>query len=197
MRQWAVEVSMGDPAGSPSDKLTPDAVGVVLAELRLHGAVATVAQDGSRYWVLLSVEAPSVAQAESQAAKLVRQAAKAAGLPAWPLVGIEVVPAEDLASRPKRELPTLVGTAEAARMLGVSKTRIKQIMQENRRFPVPVAHLAAGPVWIEDEIREFAKLPRTPGRPSKEEVDREQARMEDIAGVRARQRYRLAPEDRL
>ena len=46
----------------------------------------------------------------------------------------------------------LVGIAETACMLGVSRQRVHQIAQMNPEFPKPVAELAAGRIWRRGEI---------------------------------------------
>ncbi|MGH7642589.1 MAG: helix-turn-helix transcriptional regulator [Candidatus Dormibacteria bacterium] len=46
----------------------------------------------------------------------------------------------------------LVGIAETARMLGVSRQRVHQIAGTNPEFPKPVAELAAGRIWRRQEV---------------------------------------------
>jgi predicted DNA-binding transcriptional regulator AlpA len=49
-------------------------------------------------------------------------------------------------------LGDLVGTAEAAEILGVERSRIGKWIKRGR-MPKPVARLAAGPVWLTEDIR--------------------------------------------
>lgn len=49
----------------------------------------------------------------------------------------------------------LVGIAETAHMLGVSRQRVHQIAQSNPEFPRPVAELAAGRIWRRREIEDW------------------------------------------
>jgi hypothetical protein len=53
--------------------------------------------------------------------------------------------------RGRRKPLDLVGTAEAAEMLGVERPRIGR-WKKSGVLPDPVAELAAGPVWFRDQI---------------------------------------------
>ncbi|MGH2717802.1 MAG: helix-turn-helix transcriptional regulator [Actinomycetota bacterium] len=46
----------------------------------------------------------------------------------------------------------LVGVAEAARLLGVSRQRVHQIVQSNCEFPRPVAELSVGRIWRRADV---------------------------------------------
>lgn len=50
----------------------------------------------------------------------------------------------------------LVGVAEVADMLGVTRTRVSQLASVPG-FPAPVARLAAGPVWDRKDVEAWAK----------------------------------------
>ena len=62
----------------------------------------------------------------------------------------------------------LMGVHEIAVRLGVSRQRAHAISGTHADFPQPAAKLAAGPIWITDEVeRWIANHPeRRPGRPS-------------------------------
>lgn len=60
-------------------------------------------------------------------------------------------------------IPKLAGLAEVAGLAGVSRTRAGQIAN-HPDFPEPVARLAMGPVWREDDVKAFLAVPRKPGR---------------------------------
>jgi SAM-dependent methyltransferase len=51
--------------------------------------------------------------------------------------------------------PRLVGVAEAARILGWDKRRVSTYVRRSS-FPEPVASLAGGRVWAEEDVRAFA-----------------------------------------
>lgn len=62
----------------------------------------------------------------------------------------------------------LMGVAEAARHLGVSRQRVSNLRKRHPGFPDPVALLSTGPVWLAQDIEAFALIPRKVGRPRKE-----------------------------
>lgn len=51
----------------------------------------------------------------------------------------------------------LVGVAEVAAMLGVSRQRVNKIVKEDESFPRPEAELAAGRIWRRDDIEQWAR----------------------------------------
>lgn len=50
----------------------------------------------------------------------------------------------------------LVGVAEIAAMLGVTRQRVNQLVREEG-FPAPAAELSAGRIWNRAEIEQWAK----------------------------------------
>jgi predicted DNA-binding transcriptional regulator AlpA len=50
----------------------------------------------------------------------------------------------------------VMAVAEIARFLGVSSSRVRQLMSA-ADFPVPLAELSVGRVWATDDIRSWAK----------------------------------------
>lgn len=61
--------------------------------------------------------------------------------------------------------PELVGVTEIAELLGTSRQRASELAR-SAKFPVPVAELAAGPVWPKSRIARFVEeWERKPGRP--------------------------------
>jgi predicted DNA-binding transcriptional regulator AlpA len=51
----------------------------------------------------------------------------------------------------------LVGVAEAARVLGVSRQRVHQIVQTNPGFPKPIAELSVGRIWRLGDIKAWVE----------------------------------------
>jgi hypothetical protein len=49
----------------------------------------------------------------------------------------------------------LVGLAEVAELFGVSKRTASRYALRSD-FPIPVARLRAGPIWLEDDLRNWA-----------------------------------------
>lgn len=87
--------------------------------------------------------------------------------PAEP-IGIEVVTESEWQRRAGAPtLPELVGSAEAAEMLGVSRQRVHQLRTATA-FPAPLFELRTGPIFDAEAVRRFAaEWNRKPGRPPK------------------------------
>jgi hypothetical protein len=51
----------------------------------------------------------------------------------------------------------LVGSAEIARMLEISQTRVNQLATTDSKFPKPVAELSAGRIWKRAEVERWAR----------------------------------------
>jgi predicted DNA-binding transcriptional regulator AlpA len=69
----------------------------------------------------------------------------------------------------KRDDADLVGTADIARRLGVTRQRVGQLRQRGD-FPAPVARLGLGQLWRWSEVDAWATTwRRRPGRPPKNE----------------------------
>lgn len=51
----------------------------------------------------------------------------------------------------------LVGTAEIAEMIGVSRQRVHQLTREDPDFPEPVAEISAGTIWLRADIEAWAR----------------------------------------
>ncbi|MGZ4314197.1 MAG: DNA-binding protein [Gaiellaceae bacterium] len=50
----------------------------------------------------------------------------------------------------------LVGVAEIAKMLGITRQRVNAIVQTHTDFPVPVAELSAGRIWLRKDVEAWA-----------------------------------------
>lgn len=137
--------------GGPVDG---DSIITVLAErspaLQHHASGATS--------VVLSVEAESLPSAVAEALRLVE------GVTTGPVVGVEVL-ADDLAQEELERpiLPELVMAAGAARLLGISRQRVMQLIASDPAFPAPVLLIDSGRVWSADGIRSYgARRDRSP-----------------------------------
>lgn len=51
----------------------------------------------------------------------------------------------------------LVGMAEIAQLLDVSKARVDQLARQHPKFPKPVAELSAGRIWRREDVEEWAR----------------------------------------
>jgi hypothetical protein len=142
--------------------LNEDAVDGLLDALAGHGPAITA--DAERPRVRLTILAEDPLSAAAHAVDLLGGLAPAEARP----VGIEVQTMEDLERRLQEpDLPDLVGVAEIARLIGVTKQRVSELAGR-AGFPRPVASLASGPVWLRPHVSRFVESwSRRPGRPRK------------------------------
>lgn len=54
----------------------------------------------------------------------------------------------------------LVGVAEIAEILGVSRQRVHAISKTHDDFPAPVAELSAGRIWLRKDIESWVRQTR-------------------------------------
>jgi hypothetical protein len=117
----------------------------------------------------MTVEAPTLRAATEAALRAARAAHQdALGRPGEPrqLRVLTVADFDDELARPAAA--ELVGLAEVAEELGVSRQRAGQLVDENPDFPGPVARLASGPVFTRASVLAFGRRwERRPGRPRK------------------------------
>jgi hypothetical protein len=120
----------------------------------------------ARYGAGFSVQAPDAVEAVARAREVFERAAAAAGLPPWPLARVEAQTEQELELELARpSFPELLGVAELAEELGVSRQRAWTVTARPD-FPAPVARLKATPVWTAGSVRRFLESwPRKAGRP--------------------------------
>jgi hypothetical protein len=109
--------------------------------------------------------------AAERAADLFQKLANDAGLPAPTIVNLQVMTEahRDLVRPP---IPNLIGIAEVAELLDVSRQRASELARQPS-FPRPIAQLRSGPVWIEPAIQLFSEQwNRQPGRPKRFRIQR-------------------------
>jgi hypothetical protein len=153
-QEWSVDIS-----ATGTGPFGHDFADDVIEALTGHGPALSVAND--EVSVRFSIDAPSVEDACQDALALFRNI-----LPDLRVFRIEVETADELDMRlAADDVPELLGVAELAQALGVSKQRISELT-ELGRFPAPVARLKAGPVWQRSAIARFVRRwPRRAGRP--------------------------------
>lgn len=160
-----VEAAARQPGGWPVGAFEE------FAELMLgwDGAVSS-GREHERYGATFSVDALVVDDAVRAGLSTFRSLAEKAGLPAWPIVQVEVMTyAEHDAELARPAVPELVGTSEIAELLAVSRQRAHQLAKSDA-FPEPVQELSAGPVWARTSLDRFVEgWDRRPGRPAREE----------------------------
>lgn len=143
--------------------LTEDQVDALMDELAYFSP--SIGPDGMQ----LCGYGPSWVDALSEAARETRQAMHRVGVEGARILGGEIKPyATFLRELEQPVLPTLMGLAEIAQAIGVSRQRAGQIAQRDD-FPEPAARLHTGPVWTDHAIERFLAgwERRRTGRPAK------------------------------
>ena len=136
------------------------------AEMVAEYGGAAAAGSTDSYEASFNVVTDSMVNALIDATDRFVNAAKKARLPEWAITYAEVVTDAEL----DRMLaipnyPTLVGVAELAEILDVSKQRASQLSKSSR-FPPPFQTLKSGPVWDRHAVMSFLEhWDRKPGRP--------------------------------
>src|SRR5262249_23019395 len=147
---WTVGI---EAAGAGSLVLDDDHIDDLAAALSPEAAA--VAHQPGRYSVRLSVQAGDIREAIEEAILRVSAAAEKSGLPSWPFVQVNALTAEELdrdLTRP--DIPVLLGVAELAGLLGVTRQRASDLAKTSS-FPRPIAVLASGPVWAETTVKRY------------------------------------------
>lgn len=139
-----------------------------------HAAAISVATDHHQWGAVLTVAAESALDAAHRGHDAFMGAADLAGCPEREPGVLEVVEVTEHDRRlAEPAYPELVGVAEIAELLGVSRQRASEL-QSRSGFPRPLQVLRAGPVWpkpwivrfVEDWRRVGGRPPRRPANPS-------------------------------
>lgn len=138
------------------DVLTED----VLFDVAAIGGAATGDPGTRRITTTLTVEADGHLEAIGNASEAI------AAVVAGTVVSCTVMNTEEHDRQTDaRAFPELVGIAETAERLGVTRQRASQL-QAHRDFPEPVQVLRSGPVWRLDDLTRFVDgWDRRGGRP--------------------------------
>jgi hypothetical protein len=154
-------------------QVTVDLVGVELTDEQREHLVDELADAGAavgtrpgRLSVTLSVEAEDPATAFDVGLDRVYAAVLPMATPGAAIAGGELLADEEADQRlAGPAFPELVGIAEVAELLGVTRQRASEL-QHRAGFPRPVALLRSGPVWRKGDLSSFAATwTRKPGRP--------------------------------
>jgi len=165
MANWSIEVEFS----RENQEIEENALDELLDLLVDAAVVASL--DAHRVRVRISVEAQSVVDAIAAGVAWVGEAGRKAGLPTDTVLGVSAQSEQGLdLELEESNLPALVGVAELADRLQVSRQRVSQLAR-SRTLPTPVASLAAGPVWLRSSIETFVEgWQRRPGRPQRSPV---------------------------
>lgn len=109
----------------------------------------------------ISLQASTLRQATQDALRLVEGATGSKAL------AVEVLPTHEFDRRlDEPQIPELVGYAEIADILGVSRQRAREIATTIKPFPAPAVVVATGPLFVRSSVESFANTwERKPGRP--------------------------------
>lgn len=146
MREWQVHLEV--PGTVPYDSFNVDDI-----LDRLKPWYATISCRGYELGVMMTVKAPSPAEALAKGLRIVKRAAPTAMT--THLLNAEVRPMEFAAD------PDYLGVSELAEYLGVSCTRLAQLA-DAPGFPKPLAQVRSGPVWERATFMHYA--PRSSAR---------------------------------
>lgn len=169
---WNITIEVEGPRSEANGVEMVGALNDLVQLLEPYDPVAiTPALDDSsetvRYGVDLTLEAATLDEAYSWALTTFRDGADKVGLPIWPIVHLEAQTSEELdASLSAPTFPALLGVAELAERLHVSKARASELAH-SPTFPPPVVLLASGPIWLESSVSRYLETwSRRPGRPT-------------------------------
>ena len=89
-------------------------------------------------------------------------------------IAVEVMTVDELERRANLPtMPPLIGASEVADMLGVKRQRVHQLSKNKPDFPIPLVHVAMGPLWDQRAIDAFDRhWTRQPGRPARASASR-------------------------
>lgn len=154
MSEWSVafEAAAGDDEAASdvdADQLWP-----LLEALASHSPA--VGGGGRRYDAQFNVEAADAGTAWAKAMRLWRRAVATAGLPAWPVVRVEILTTAEQDLILARPQPELVGVSEIAALLETTRNRAWQVTRKPD-FPRPLVVLAGGPVWALPMVARFVE----------------------------------------
>ncbi len=150
------------------DKKSQDIIGAVLpeGEFLFVAPVVSWGGVGGGPSVRVSVLASNELEAAERAKEVFEDCLDEAGLAPRAIARVDVMTESYQDSWLAQEPEELVGVAEIASILGVSRQRVSEL-RGRRGFPNPVADLASGPVWRLSSLQRFiTDWPRRPGRPN-------------------------------
>ena len=144
-------------------QIDADALVDLTDALSSAGAAASFTDD--TYTIALTAEGADVFDAQMHARRLLGDFE----IPEERIVRMTTMTIDELEREVTRPTyPEVVGIAEIAERLGVSKQRASQVAR-TAAFPKPYAELASGPVWFLPNVKRFIEeWERKPGRPRKE-----------------------------
>lgn len=168
MPSWTARVEWRTPNAPDAEAL--DDLHTALAAV--HGSVGleeTVAgEELATMSATVTVDAGTLRQAIAAALRAVDDAGASLGQPIH-ATGLEILDTETHDRRSERPaIPPLVGYAEIAEVLGVSRQRARFIAEHRPDFPPAVVETAStGPLRLRTQVEAYAARRRPTGRPKK------------------------------
>jgi hypothetical protein len=167
--EWSIELTFRLEHTQPADEVSTDLVDV-LSDLGALGPVVSMDR-GAVSARFNFTDAPAV-ETVQRGRNIMIAALDKVGLKARELEHVDLSTLDHLDQELMRPAESYVGVSEIAEILGVSKQRVSELRSTHAAFPVPVAELAAGPVWSLSTLQRFiANWPRKSGRPRKNTID--------------------------
>lgn len=168
MKNWSVSIQTTHVLDmSKADEIADELVDL----LKSHGGTARY--DSQMLAARFDVRATHPEAALTKAHRILNAALRKAGYTDKSnIIVVEVEGVEEMDRRlQESNVPSLVGIAEVAGALGVSKQRASELSRQSS-FPRPLATLAAGPVWDRHAIARFLERwpRRRTGRPRNQVV---------------------------
>jgi hypothetical protein len=119
------------------------------------GATVTFDSAAKRLVCMFELEAPSVRRATDQALRAGHRAAPEGA----EAIAVRVLPEAEQQADADGNPPgvTVLGSVEAAALLGVSRHRLAELADARVDFPSPLATLTVGRVWTRAAIESFAR----------------------------------------
>jgi hypothetical protein len=157
--EWAVTLEAALPGPLPADA-TDDLCGF------LESNGGAVSLDDHSIEATLTVSAEDPFEAAWEARHVLEKGLIHVGVPPTGWLSVEVLTTDEQDRRiVEPTIPELVGVAEVAQLLDVSKQRVSELTH-SAGFPAPVVRLASGPVWARSTLERFVEnWRRRPGRP--------------------------------
>ncbi|WP_327359718.1 hypothetical protein [Streptomyces sp. NBC_01304] len=181
MTQFNVYVEFDAP------DITPEACSEIHEDLLDHSPAVGIAPN-SHLSIRLFVESDSPLNAGTHGLEYAQGAAMKYGISPAAVQGFEVLTEAEFDRRlDLPAVPELAGTAEAADIIKVSRTRVGQLLKDGDLAPYHVQALASGPLFDAEGLRRYAATEHkgTRGRPKAEIplTDLERALLEVLAAA--------------
>lgn len=126
----------------------------LLRDPRVAGPVTSGPDAEGRVGATVAVEGADLLEAARTAVAAVAEALEALGA-AGTIELLEVAPRGRGAAAPE-----LLGASDVARLLGLSRQRVYQLLEEREDFPRPVVELARGSLWRRQEVEAWGRSRR-------------------------------------